>query len=98
MPVHARMRLLLLANASAVLSAAAPEAPLSYDPVVFLAGNCLSPALSGCGGPTAPAPVYASASQALLAADMEPRLRFELAGLIDMGPQVTGASRAPVMD
>lgn len=81
-----RLRSLLPVSLALVLAAAAP-ARLDYDPLIHLAGDCLSPALTGCNAAARPT---ISASQAVLGADPEPRLALELAGLLDSGPELTG--------
>jgi hypothetical protein len=93
MPARPKRHLVIsLAAASGFLLAPAPpqSSRLSYDPAVFVAGACLSPDLSGCGVASAALAGNRSASEALLDAGREPRLPLDLAGLIDMGPQVTG--------
>jgi hypothetical protein len=77
--------ILLFATAAAPFGAER----LGYDPAVYLAGDCLSPALTGCN---AARRINVSASQALLEAGSTPQLRLELAGLLDLGPEVTGGS------
>lgn len=83
-------RLLLLSATPLLLAGATPPAlpGLSFDQSVIFAGACLSPALDGCRG----IPAQASPEVKPLAAVLEPRLRLEIAGLIDLGPQVTGGT------
>lgn len=77
-----------LLAAPVLLAASQAQTPrLPYDPAVYLAGTCLSPALNGCN---AAARGTASASQAVLGLDLKPRLSFELGGLLDLGPQIAG--------
>jgi hypothetical protein len=71
------------------LAAAAPPGRLSYEPEVFLAGDCLSPASSGCGTVGRAESARRSASEALLEAGREPRLELDMAVLLDIGAAVT---------
>ncbi|HEX8443562.1 MAG TPA: hypothetical protein VF631_07930 [Allosphingosinicella sp.] len=84
-----RLQLALIASA-VFLVAAAPAERLSYDLGVFLAGECLSPSLTGCGTADGVAIAKRSASEALLDAGREPRLELDIAVLSDIGPEVSG--------
>lgn len=85
-------------TAALLLTAAAPADRLPYDPGVFLAGECLSPHVSGCGTPAPPSVISRSASEALLDAGREPRLELDMAVLLDIGPELSGggATSAPL--
>ncbi len=87
-----------LAAAPLLLIAATPPEPLGYDPGVFLAGECLSPSLSGCGDGATTEVARRSASEALLDAAREPRLELDMAVLRDIGPELSGpAASGPAL-
>ena len=86
MPSNPSRRRLAGCTAALLLTAAAPSDRLSYAPEVFIAGECLSPSVSGCGTIANAASARRPASEALLDAGREPRLELDMAVLLDIEP------------